>query len=74
MELLLSVLPISQNPLTSRHLFVTYLLQLPLLCRALIRAGRFDTRINTMLPDVRARHKILQVHATKVKLHQGKHL
>ncbi|XP_065882327.1 ATP-dependent zinc metalloprotease YME1L1-like [Dysidea avara] len=37
--------------------------------KALIRAGRFDTRINTTLPDVRARHKILQVHAAKVKLH-----
>ena len=39
--------------------------------RALIRAGRFDTRINTTLPDVRARHKILEVHASKVKLHKG---
>ena len=39
--------------------------------RALIRAGRFDTRINTTLPDVRARHKILEVHASKVKLHEG---
>lgn len=38
--------------------------------KALIRAGRFDTRINTTLPDVRARHKILEVHASKVKLHK----
>ena len=42
--------------------------------RALIRAGRFDTRINTTLPDVRARHKILEVHASKVKLHEGQQI
>ena len=36
--------------------------------RALIRPGRFDRRVVITLPDVRARHDILRVHSTKVKL------
>ena len=31
--------------------------------RALTRPGRFDRRINISLPDRKARHKILSVHA-----------
>lgn len=36
--------------------------------KALIRPGRFDSRINIPLPDVRARHEILKVHAKKILL------
>ncbi|CAI8017214.1 ATP-dependent zinc metalloprotease FTSH 5, mitochondrial [Geodia barretti] len=36
--------------------------------KALIRPGRFDSRINIPLPDVRSRHEILKVHAKKVLL------
>jgi ATP-dependent Zn protease len=36
--------------------------------KALIRPGRFDSRINIPLPDVRARREILKVHAKKVLL------
>lgn len=36
--------------------------------KALIRPGRFDSRINIPLPDVRARHEILKVHAKKIVL------
>ncbi|KAL5510852.1 hypothetical protein EMCRGX_G006461 [Ephydatia muelleri] len=36
--------------------------------KALIRPGRFDSHIHIPLPDVRARCKILEVHAQKIKL------
>ena len=39
--------------------------------RALIRPGRFDSRIDIPLPDVKARFEILKVHAKKVKMSQG---
>ena len=39
--------------------------------RALIRPGRFDSHIHIPLPDVRARCKILEVHAQKIKLSPG---
>lgn len=35
---------------------------------ALRRPGRFDRQINILPPDVKGRHKILKVHANKVKL------
>ena len=39
--------------------------------RALIRPGRFDSRIDIPLPDVKARFEILKVHAKKVKMSEG---
>ena len=39
-----------------------------LLYRALIRPGRFDTRITITLPDVKARKDILNIHCKKVIL------
>ncbi len=39
--------------------------------RALIRPGRFDSRINIPLPDVKARYEILKLHAKKVKMSEG---
>ncbi len=35
---------------------------------ALLRPGRFDRKIEVPYPDVKSRHEILIVHATKVKL------
>ena len=35
---------------------------------ALLRAGRFDRQISVDRPDIKGRHKILQVHATDVVL------
>ena len=42
-----------------------------LLFRALVRPGRFDNQIHIHMPDARARHNILKVHAKKVKLAPG---
>lgn len=39
-----------------------------LLDPALQRPGRFDMKINLLLPDTEARHKILKIHAKKHKL------
>ena len=33
-----------------------------------MRPGRFDSTVTITLPDVKARHDILKVHAAKVKL------
>ena len=40
--------------------------------RALIRPGRFDSRIDIPLPDVKARYEILKVHAKKVLMDESK--
>ncbi len=42
-----------------------------LLFRALVRPGRFDNQIHIHMPDARARHNILKIHAKKVKLAPG---
>ena len=43
-----------------------------LFCRALIRPGRFDTKINVPMPDVKARHDILKVHLKNIEVSEGK--
>ena len=40
-------------------------------CRALIRPGRFDTKINVPMPDVKGRHDILKVHLKNVQVADG---
>ena len=35
---------------------------------ALTRPGRFDNHITITMPDIRARHKILQLHTKKITL------
>lgn len=42
--------------------------------RALVRPGRFDSRVNVPMPDVRARKSILELHLGKVKLADGKNI
>ncbi len=42
-----------------------------IICSALTRPGRFDTRITIPMPDIRARYKILQVHSEKIELDKG---
>ena len=39
-----------------------------ILDKALLRAGRFDRQIVVDKPDLEARHKILQLHARKIKM------
>ena len=39
--------------------------------RALIRPGRFDTKINVTMPDVKARFAILEVHLKNVTVADG---
>ncbi|XP_065839105.1 uncharacterized protein [Oscarella lobularis] len=36
--------------------------------KALVRPGRFDSKISIAMPDIRARHKILKVHTKEVPL------
>ncbi len=38
---------------------------------ALLRPGRFDRQVTITLPDVKGRHKILEVHAKKIILANG---
>ena len=38
---------------------------------ALLRPGRFDRQIVLDLPDIRGRHKILEVHAKNIKIDKG---
>ena len=42
--------------------------------RALVRAGRFDSRVTVPMPDVRARKSILELHLGKVQLADGKNI
>lgn len=52
--------------------FVTLLKYLIfIICRALVRPGRFDTKINVPMPDVKARHDILKVHIKNVQMAEG---
>ena len=39
--------------------------------RALIRPGRFDTKINVPMPDVKGRHDILKLHLKNVQVADG---
>ena len=41
-------------------------------CRALIRPGRFDTKIHVPMPDVKGRHDILKLHLKNVQVSDGK--
>ena len=36
-----------------------------------MRPGRFDTKINVPMPDVKARHNILKVHFKNVQVAEG---
>ena len=40
--------------------------------RALIRPGRFDSRVTVPMPDVKARKSILELHLGNIKLSEGK--
>ena len=42
--------------------------------RALVRPGRFDSRVTVPMPDVRARKSILELHLGKVELADGKNI
>ena len=39
--------------------------------RALIRPGRFDTKINVPMPDVKGRFEILKLHLKNVQVSDG---
>ena len=39
--------------------------------RALIRPGRFDTKIDVPMPDVKGRHDILKLHLKNVQVADG---
>lgn len=40
-------------------------------CRALVRPGRFDTKITVPMPDVKGRHDILKLHLKNVQVADG---
>lgn len=40
--------------------------------RALIRPGRFDSKVIITMPDVKARYDILKVHVKDIPLSKGK--
>lgn len=42
--------------------------------RALVRPGRFDSRVTVPMPDVRARKSILELHLGKIQLADGKNI
>lgn len=39
--------------------------------RALVRPGRFDTKITVPMPDVKGRHDILKLHLKNVQVADG---
>lgn len=39
--------------------------------RALVRPGRFDTKITVPMPDVKGRHDILKLHLKNVQVAEG---
>ena len=40
---------------------------------ALTRPGRFDNRITISMPDIKARHKILELHSKKITLDESEY-
>ena len=86
---LLLVLRISLKFLTSKKLIRIFSCQfqfsiairkrytvtnITVISRALVRPGRFDSRVTVPMPDVRARKSILELHLGKIQLADGKNI